>query len=131
MDEREKDEVLEFDKFTLSPGQAPFIPERAISKGQFWPGPAYRSSLPTDAELLKMRDFSSVTNIFGWNPFGTNFTNRVLNRGTQEPGIRFFTLTPYNSLEILHVTFLKLAGESTISGVLVKRARLHPQPKNQ
>jgi hypothetical protein len=133
-DEKEKGEVLEFDTFTVAHG--PVLPvlheDRFISKVGRRSGPVYRQSLPTDAELLQMRDISSVTNFLGWNPFETKLTNGMFKPAAEEPGIRFFALRPYNSIEILHVTFLKRASEATtIDGVLAKRALLHPEAKNQ
>jgi len=119
---------LEFDKFTVGRGSATpkLRDERFISKGEQGYGQAtYRVSLPSDAELTRIRDVSSVINFWGWNPFsdGTNFPG-------QAPGIRLFTLGPYDSIETLQVTFMRRGREEMIDGILVKRSRLYPQPGN-
>jgi hypothetical protein len=118
---------IEFDKFTV--GRAPALPprlrdERFISKGEGFPQAAYRVSLPSDSELLLMRDISSVTNLFRSNPFFSQSTNFA----AQTRGIRLFTLCPYDAIETLQVTFMRRAGEDVIDSILVKRARLHPKP---
>jgi hypothetical protein len=119
---------LEFDKFTVSSQPAaPMLRTGFLSRGEQGYGWAsYRASLPSDAELLQMRDVSSVSNFWGWNPFsgGTNFMG-------QAPSIRLFTLRPYDSIETLQVTFMKRRQDSKIDSIVVKRGSLHPQPTKQ
>jgi hypothetical protein len=119
--------LLDFDRFTVCRG--PIFPvmreDRYISKGGCGPGPAYRHSLPSDAELLQMRDVSSVSNFFGWYPFSRRWTNG------ESVGICYFSLRPYDSIETLNVTFSKRANDTRIESILVRRAVLFPQPKEQ
>jgi len=120
--------LLKLDRFTVRDGPfSPLVREDrfvwSIEEGRF--GRDYRQSLPSDAELLQMRDISSISNFIGGNPFApgpTNISARSVGRG-------FFTLRPYDSIETLNVTFMKRTHESEIESVLVKRAVLHPQPK--
>jgi hypothetical protein len=119
---------LEFDKFTVSRQPAVRMFRAGfISRGEQGYGWAsYRAALPSDAELLQMRDASSVSNFLGWNPFSgeTNFV-------TRSPSIRLFTLRPYDSIETLQVTFKKRSQDSRIDSILVKRGSLQPQPTKQ
>jgi hypothetical protein len=136
---REKDEWVEFDTFTVTPGASFPAMRRSIFKGERQYGPIYRPSLPSDAELLAMRSLSSVSNFLGRNPFPekSKEPKKLTNSGVVpvegETTIIpcYFTLRPYNSIEIVRVAFRKRPGESTMDGILVRRARLHPQPKRQ
>ena len=125
----EKDQWLEFDKFTVGSRTAgPRLREdRFLSKGGQGSGWAYyRASLPSDIELFEIRDVLSVSNLFGWNPF-SQATN---NAGeTVAVSIRYFSLRPSDAIETLQVTFTKRGQESTIESILLKRGRLSPQRK--
>jgi hypothetical protein len=138
-EERETGEVFEFDKFTvIDPRRALIHADRFIistgSTGQFRVEAIYRPSLPADAELLKLQDLSSITNFLGYSPLGwaLNFTNLVVKPEAEASSFHFFTLGPYDSLEILEVTFLRRFREPTnLPSVQVKRGRLHPRAKKQ
>lgn len=120
--------LLKLDRFTVRDGPfSPLVREDrfiwSVEEERF--GRSYRKSLPSDAELLQMRDITSISNFIGGNPFApgpTNISSRSVGRG-------FFTLHPYDSIETLNVTFMKRTHESEIESVLVRRAVLHPQPK--
>lgn len=99
-----------------------FRSDRFLGNSESSFGPGYRRSLPSDAELLRMRDVSSVSNFLGENPFSGTTRSAV--------GIRFFTLRPNDSLSELQVTFMK-RSDSRIEGILVRRAVLYPQRKRQ
>jgi hypothetical protein len=140
---KETGTALEFDKLTVGTGPVlgPAVGQvppwlrgvHVISKAEprnkhtpFAPFAIYRASLPSDAELLEMRDISSVTNIFAHNPF-----SQSTNSTAEAVGVRLFTLRPYDSMETLSVMFLRRNQEDVIDSILVKRARLHPQPKER
>ena len=82
---------------------------------------AYRPSLPTDSELLGMRDVASVTNFCGWNPFFAPDKN------ASSAGGRFFTLGAYNSIDTLDVFFDKQGGSSNIVSILVRRGHFRSE----
>jgi hypothetical protein len=119
--------LLDFDRFTV--WRRPVFPvmpsDRFIFKFPGSPTFAYRRSLPSDAELLQMRDVSSVSNFYGCNPFSRKWTNG------EAFVICFFSLRPYDSIDTLDVTFSKRANETQIDGILVRRAVLFPQQKGQ
>jgi hypothetical protein len=114
---------------TLSVLPAHMFPERANyrylwdSPGKPFPEFAYRSSLPGDAELLKMHDIMSVSN-FCYNLAyeDLKFSNTITFVGN------YFTLRPYDSIDTLHVEFLKYAGSPEITNVLVRRSHCACQP---
>jgi hypothetical protein len=86
---------------------------------------SYRPSLPSDADLLAMTNSASVSNLFGWNPF-SNPTN------TESGRMRFFTLRPYDTIELLQVGFkLREDKLDIVDSVLVRRGKLHPQQRQQ
>ncbi|HEX5219047.1 MAG TPA: hypothetical protein VFZ59_05720 [Verrucomicrobiae bacterium] len=87
----------------------------------------YRASLPSDSELMGMRDFQSVSNLFGWNPFA-HATN-LIGANSQWVSIRYFALGPSDTIETVQVTFMKRGNESQIDNIRVSRSRLHPEPK--
>lgn len=87
----------------------------------------YRPSLPTDSELTKMCDVSSVSNFFGWNYF-RNF-HPATNQPAAVIGRRYFTLGPYDSINTLYVEFWKSSLGTNIDGILIKRGRFHLQQK--
>ena len=115
---------LKFDRLTVCSG--PILPvireDRYICDAVSGkaPGPAYRQSLPTDSELRAMHDVSSVTSFFGWNPFGHW-------QGAQSVGMTYFSLGPYNSIDTLHVEFMKKGESSDITGILVRRGHCNRQ----
>lgn len=104
---------------------------RRMGKHLLWldddgtPAASYRPSLPSDADLLAMTNSASVSNLFGWNPFA-NPTN------TESPRVRFFSLRPYDSIELLEVAFkLREDKPDTVDSLLVRRGNLHPQQRKQ
>ena len=74
----------------------------------------YRSTLPSDNELLGMQDAASVSNFFGFNAF-KHFDGRQA-----DIGVSYFTLGAYDSIETLKVSFMRRAG-TNIVGMIVKR----------
>ncbi|EEF60466.1 hypothetical protein [Pedosphaera parvula] len=126
-----KDEVagqtnrwFHFDKLTVCPG--PIFPVMREDR-YIWDaatgrrsGPAYRPSLPTDSELLGMHDDASVTNFLGFNPFRSGISGA--------PGIRYFTLGPYNTIKTLNVTFMKGTG-SNINSILIRRGTFQSEER--
>lgn len=125
------DQWLEFDQFTVIAKSSPMREHRFISsktKADYF-GPAYRPSLPSDAELLEIKDTLSVSNLVGWDIFA-----RRIKVHTATPTFHFFTLRPYDGIQTLRVTFnvsfLK-GKENTVQGILIKRAVLQPRPKAQ
>jgi hypothetical protein len=113
-----------FDRLTVCSGRIiPVVREdRYIcnATNQFGGSFAYRPSLPTDSQLLAMRDVSAVTNLFGWNPF----SKMTIGVG-QEVGTGYFTLAPYNSIETVETHFYNQRGSSKIDCVLVRRGHFH------
>jgi hypothetical protein len=99
----------------------PRIPEdRVIEDGiNGKAGGLYRSSLPTDSELLGMRDFSAVRKFVGRD---INFTNHFLSEG-----FHYVALGPYDSIDTLYVSFGKTGGATNIDSILIRRGRLYPQ----
>ena len=92
-----------------------------IGTNEWWQGFVYRPSLPTDSELLGMRDVASVTNFFGWNPFSEpDIYYSGVGRG-------FFTLGAYNSIDTLQVFFNKQGGSSNIVSTLVRRGHFRSE----
>jgi hypothetical protein len=116
---------LHFDRLTVCSGHiVPVAKEdRYIcnATNEWSPNFAYRPSLPTDTELLGMRDVASVTNFFGWNPFWGPDKNG------SGVGTSFFTLGPYNSIDTLYVFFNKQGGSSNIVSTLVRRGHFRSQ----
>jgi len=127
-DGEQADAVIEFDKFTVSSEPVPpMLRGGYLSKGtQGYGWAAYRATLPSDSELLQMRDISSVSNLFGWSPFSKSTNSSVQAPASQAPRIRLFTLRPYDSIETLQVTFMRRGQESTIDSIMVRRGLLHP-----
>jgi hypothetical protein len=118
--------LIDFDRLAVLPKPLPIVRENHyISHSKSGFGAGYRRSLPSDAELLQIRDVSSVTNFLGAIPSlgaNTNATGRTI-------GIRFFTLGPLDSIATLQVTFDIPNHNSRVAGILVKRAVLYPQSK--
>ena len=121
--ELQTNKVLRFDRLTVGSGSIfPSREDRYIcdtATGKF-PGPVYRPALPTDRKLLAMRDVSAVTNFLGIRAF-MNWTN------AQTVGMSFFTLAPYNSIETLHVEFMKPGNRTEITSILVRRGHCRNQ----
>lgn len=119
---------MEFDKLTVGREKIYDLREdRFISGGKKGFSRAYyRASLPSDTQLLQTRDFLSLSNLFGWNPFAqaTNMTERVL----LSVGIRYFALRPYDCIETVEVRFERRGQESRIDSILIQRGRFHPHP---
>lgn len=105
-----------------------FRADRFLGNSESSFGPGYRRSLPSDAELLQMRDVSSVSNFLGENPFSSR---KTYGTGGSAIGVRFFTLRPNDSLSELQVTFMKRNQGSRVDSILVRRAVLYPQRKRQ
>jgi hypothetical protein len=74
----------------------------------------YRSTLPSDNELLAMQDVASVTNFFGFNAFEQSDGRQ------SEIGASYFSLGGNDSVETLNATFMKRSG-TNIVGIIVKR----------
>jgi hypothetical protein len=114
-------QLFHFDRLTVCSGSIlPKLKEdrficEADGSGQV-PGSmfGYRSTLPSDKELLGMQDVASATNFFGFNAF-EHFDGRQ-----SEIGVNYFTLAAYDSIETLNVTFMKGAG-TNIAYMIVKR----------
>ena len=121
---RQTNRWFRFDRLTVCSGHIfPAVPEdRYIcnATNEFSREFSYRPSLPTDDELLEIRDVSAVTNLCGWNPF-FKMTNGV----GQEVGMGYFTLTPYNSIETLDASFYNKRGSSKIDSIIVRRGHFH------
>jgi hypothetical protein len=122
----ETNQLIRLKTLTVSPSLMPAettayryifdIPENPF------PDFAYRSSLPTDAELLQMHDVASIRDFcYGSNSKHLNFSRTIMFEGN------YFTLRPYNSIDTLHVEFLRYAGSSEITNVLVRRSHCSSQ----
>jgi hypothetical protein len=100
----------------------PGIPEDRViesgTKGEI-AGGLYRSSLPTDSDLLEMRDFAAVRRFVGRD---INFTNHFLSEG-----FHYVALGPYDSIDTLYVAFGKMGVATNIDSILIRRGRLYPQ----
>jgi hypothetical protein len=110
-----------FDRLTVCPGHIfPVVPEdRNIcnSTNDADTGFSYRSSLPTDSELLGMRDVAAVNKFVGYKAFYTNHLGVFAG---------YFTLGPYNSIDTVNVEFN--GGEnSKIESMIVRRGHFNSE----
>jgi hypothetical protein len=101
-----------FDRFTVCPGRImPVAPEdryicEVDASGQISSiyTFSYRSSLPTDSELLRVPNPSSLTNLLGW----TFPPKRQADaRDWISIGGAYFTLAPFNSIETVRVWYIQ------------------------
>jgi hypothetical protein len=81
------------------------------------PAFAYRSSLPTDTELLGMRDVADVNKFVGYKTFYTNHLGVFAD---------YFTLGPYNSIDTVNVEF-DADGSSKIESMIVRRGHFRSE----
>jgi hypothetical protein len=126
---RQTNAWLEFDKFTvrrIPPTPEALLHGRVISKeGQAY-GAAYRASLPTDADLLRVQDVLTFSNLFGWIPFADPSTAVA-----GSVSVRWFTLQANDSIETLYVIFQRRGQSGVFDSILVRRARLQPQARRK
>jgi hypothetical protein len=112
---------LRFDRLTVCPSHIfPVMPEdRYIcnatneSSGGF----PYRTSLPTDSELLGMHDIAAVNKFIGYKAFYTNHVGIFAG---------YFTLGPYNSIDTVNIEF-DAGGSSKIESMIVRRGHFRPE----
>jgi hypothetical protein len=81
------------------------------------PAFAYRASLPTDSELLGMRDVADVNKFVGYKAFYTNHLGIFAD---------YFTLGSYNSIDTVQVEF-DASGSSKIESMIVRRGHFRSE----
>jgi len=115
--EQESNRSLRFDMLVISKGEknSPFNKPRICESGGDTDvqGAAhgYRDSLPSDDELLKMRDEESMAKLYGLRSFS----------GWNNPGISLFRLVSSNKIETITVVFDRPKSGSPIESLLVRR----------
>ncbi|HSY17382.1 MAG TPA: hypothetical protein VK815_03570 [Candidatus Acidoferrales bacterium] len=119
-----------FERFTVRPGRImPMAPEDRYvcevdtnGNDASFSTYAYRAALPTDSDLLGVRDPASLTNLIGWTfPKG----KKTDPRSWVGIGGAYFTLGPYNSIETVRVEYMQHATGTKIDGIIVRRGHFH------
>jgi len=120
--EDKQPKLVQIKRITVSSGRLlPAFPEdRYVWDGPKKPFPmfSFRSSLPTDAVLLKIHDAESIRQF--WRSEHVPFKNSETNMASI--GVNYFTLGPYNSIDTLSVLFMHMPGSSSITNMLVRRS---------
>jgi hypothetical protein len=85
----------------------------------------YKAELPSDSEFSKAQDVSSLTNILklDFNTFRIYPTNANVD-DTQ--GFHFYTLGSNNTIRVMEVVVHRMASDTNILGIIVKRGTLYP-----